>query len=68
MGIMSSNMNGIVQTTVAQALDPNIAFIAAIVFGYCLYRFIVMTNKNSSDDSDETDAEVDTQQDTAVRE
>lgn len=47
----------ITQTIVAQATDPKVAFMAAAVFGYCLYKF--MASRKSpraiAEDSDETD-------------
>jgi len=55
-------MDSITESIVAQASDPKVAFMAAAVFGYCLYRFMTMVNwKNPQssrmEDSDETDDE-----------
>lgn len=54
-------MYDITETIVAHATDPKVAFIAATVFGYCLYKFMIMTNRRShqfSKDSDEMDNNV----------
>jgi len=54
-------MYDVTESIVAQAIDPKIAFIAATVFGYCLYRIMRMTKGRShqfSEDSDEMDNNV----------
>ncbi|CAL1685530.1 unnamed protein product [Lasius platythorax] len=54
-------MYDITETIVAQATDPKVAFIAATVFGYCLYKFMIMINRRShqfSKGSDEMDNNV----------
>lgn len=38
-------MSSIIQSLVTNATDPKIAFAAATLFGYCLYKLMVMTNK-----------------------
>ncbi|KAL6436880.1 hypothetical protein ACFW04_004920 [Cataglyphis niger] len=51
-------MYDITETIVSQATDPKVAFIAATVFGYCLYRLMGMIKEKShqfSEDSDEMD-------------
>ncbi|XP_011693768.1 PREDICTED: peptidyl-tRNA hydrolase 2, mitochondrial isoform X1 [Wasmannia auropunctata] len=54
-------MDAIIDTIVAQATDPKVAYMAAVLFGYCLYKLITMTmnRKNPRSraevDSDETD-------------
>ncbi|XP_011170736.1 peptidyl-tRNA hydrolase 2, mitochondrial [Solenopsis invicta] len=52
-------MDDITETIVAQATDPKVAFMAAALFGYCLYKFMTMANRRSprniAEDSDETD-------------
>ncbi|XP_011872557.1 PREDICTED: peptidyl-tRNA hydrolase 2, mitochondrial [Vollenhovia emeryi] len=52
-------MDGIAETIIAQATDPKVAFMAAALFGYCLYKLMAMTRRKSSQsfakDSDETD-------------
>ncbi|XP_011646424.1 peptidyl-tRNA hydrolase 2, mitochondrial-like [Pogonomyrmex barbatus] len=51
-------MDDFVESIVVQATDPKVAFLAATIFGYCLYK-LMMNRKNSrvssSQDSDETD-------------
>ncbi|KYM97549.1 Peptidyl-tRNA hydrolase 2, mitochondrial [Cyphomyrmex costatus] len=57
-------MDDFAEIIVTQATDPKVAFVAAAVFGYCLYKLITMTNRKSSqknsfaEDSDETDDDV----------
>lgn len=52
-------MDDIIRAIVEQAMDPKVAFMAAAVFGYCLYKLIIMANRKSpqsfTEDSDETD-------------
>ncbi|XP_018301236.1 peptidyl-tRNA hydrolase 2, mitochondrial isoform X2 [Mycetomoellerius zeteki] len=53
-------MDNIVETIIAQAIDPKVAFMAATIFGYCLYKRITMYRKSPqqsslAEDSDETD-------------
>jgi len=54
-------MDDIAQTIVAQATDPKVAFMAAALFGYCLYKLMTVVNRKSlqqssfTEDSDETD-------------
>ncbi|XP_012528404.1 peptidyl-tRNA hydrolase 2, mitochondrial [Monomorium pharaonis] len=52
-------MDDIIQAIVAQATDPKVAFMAAAVFGYCLYKLMTVPNRKNSqaivEDSDETD-------------
>lgn len=55
-------MDDIAENIIAQATDPKVIFMAAAVFGYCLYKFrkqVTMVNKKSpqsfTEDSDETD-------------
>lgn len=54
-------MYDVTETIVAHATDPKVAFIAATVFGYCLYKLMVMINRRShqfSEESDEVDNNV----------
>lgn len=53
-------MYDVTESIVAQATDPKIAFIAATVFGYCLYRLMTLMKerKQFSEDSDEMDNNV----------
>lgn len=53
-------MYDVTEAIVAQATDPKIAFIAATVFGYCLYRLMMLTKerKQFSEDSDKMDNNV----------
>jgi len=55
-------MDDIAENIVAQATDPKVIFMAATVFGYCLYKFhkqmTTVNRKNPqsfTEDSDETD-------------
>ncbi|KAG5321306.1 PTH2 hydrolase, partial [Pseudoatta argentina] len=54
-------MDNIAETIVAQATDPKVAFMAAALFGYCLYKLMTMMNRKSPqqssfvEDSDDTD-------------
>lgn len=41
-------MHDIIETIIANATDPKVAFTAAAVFGYCLYKFIIMSSRRSS--------------------
>jgi len=54
-------MDDIAETIVAQATDPKVAFMAAALFGYCLYKLMTMASRKSPqsfvEDSDETDDE-----------
>lgn len=55
-------MDDIAETIVAQATDPKVAFMAAAVFGYCLYKLMIMARRKDpqpiAEDSDETDDDV----------
>lgn len=52
-------MDDLAETIVAQATDPKVAFMAAAVFGYCLYKLMIMAKRKEpqslTEDSDETD-------------
>ncbi|XP_024891244.1 peptidyl-tRNA hydrolase 2, mitochondrial-like [Temnothorax curvispinosus] len=51
--------NDLAEAIITQATDPKVAFMAAVVFGYCLYKLMTMANRRSpqsfTEDSDETD-------------
>lgn len=54
-------MDDFAETIVAQATDPKVAFMAAAVFGYCLYKLTMAKRKSPqtfTEDSDETDDDV----------
>lgn len=52
-------MDDLAETIIAQATDPKVAFMAAAVFGLCLYKLMTMANRKNpqpiTEDSDETD-------------
>lgn len=54
-------MDDIVATIIREATDPKVAFMAAALFGYCLYKLMNMRSRKSpqsllpAEDSDETD-------------
>lgn len=52
-------MYDVTETIVAQATDPKVAFIAATVFGYCLFRFMGMIKDRSHQFSEDSEDEMD---------
>lgn len=55
-------MQNLTETIVSRATDPVVAFTAATVFGYCLYKLMVITIRRNppvkiirEEDSDEAD-------------